>query len=166
MQLILFDFLISSLTVAPQLLGIPVESMACCDLKRESLQMVSANFPHLQHFHYNLQDQTAGASCSAHPGKFCRPAKVPDLAVIGSPCQPFSRQRVKRSVVGSVRGHSSFETTMSDLPTWLEAHQPRCAIAEQVHGLDVAESVQDPVTPLQRPGQFHDSFMTAVHSRY
>lgn len=73
-----------------------------------------------------------------------------DLAVVGTPCQPYSRQRVKRSQVGSVESHKSHHTTFSDLLQWMESLQPKALIAEQVVGFDQPESVEVRTTPFQR----------------
>jgi hypothetical protein len=73
--------------------GIPVEGIACSDLK-QSYDMASVNFQ-------SLQAQIHGG-CLIHPhvGRL----RCPDLACTGTPCQPFSRQRTKRSTAGSVVG--------------------------------------------------------------
>jgi len=76
----------------------------------------------------------------------------PMLGVIGTPCQPFSRQRTKRSAEGSVAGHSKFPTTFKDLLAWLETYEPQCGTCEQVEGFTQAESPSVPESPMDRPG--------------
>ena len=73
-----------------------------------------------------------------------------DLGVIGTPCQPYSRQRVKRSQAGSVENHKSNSTTFTDLLHWLGGLNPKACVAEQVVGFNQPESVEVRTTPLQR----------------
>lgn len=74
-----------------------------------------------------------------------------DFGIIGTPCQPFSRQRVKRSAEGSVKGHKSYSTTFDDFVSWMTHFQPKAGCAEQVEGLDIPESTSDRRTPMERP---------------
>ena len=73
-----------------------------------------------------------------------------ELAVVGTPCQPYSRQRVKRSMAGSMEGHKSHSTTFGDLLLWLDGLEPRAVVAEQVIGFTQPESVDVRTTPFER----------------
>lgn len=134
-----------------QLLRIPVKEIVCCDLKKECFDMAMANVEKVGHFHESLQAQIAGSHCYMHSGNKCTPDKCPDLFICGTPCQPFSMQRSKRSMEGSVRQHAKWSTTFVDLIEWLGTFQPKAGFLEQVLGIDQAESTSDRKTPLSRP---------------
>eukprot|EP00438_Fugacium_kawagutii_P030561 Skav222976 [mRNA] locus=scaffold2762:15098:16594:+ [translate_table: standard] len=133
------------------LLGIKLGAISCSDIKKESFAMVRENFEPT-HFHSTMQNQIKQVACWMHPAHLCQFQTVdgPDLAVVGTPCQPFSRQRVKRSASGSVRAHSKFDTTFKDLIDWLSEFEPKTAVAEQVVGLHSPESSSERSTPMDR----------------
>lgn len=135
----------------PQLLGIKIGEISCSDIKKESLAMVRENFEPT-HFHSSMQNQLKQVACWLHPAHQCELKVVggADLAVVGTPCQPFSRQRVKRSATGSVRNHHGFATTFSDLLQWLQEFEPKSCVAEQVVGLHTPESSTERTTPMDR----------------
>lgn len=138
-----------------QLLGIPVESISACDLKQISWEVVRRNFPNLKHFFDSLDGQITSAGCNVHPGLDavgCIQADSPDLGVIGTPCQPYSRQRVKRHHPNSVREHRGYDATFTDLVLWLQTFEPKAGFAEQVEGFDLPESSAsgDKTTPMQQ----------------
>ena len=127
-------------------------TLSASDLKQQSFDMIKENFPELGHYFQSLDDQLNGRDCLIHPGRLCNPEgmECPDLAVTGTPCQPFSRQRVKRSAPGSVAGHKAYDTTFKDLIAWLHAHEPKVAVVEQVEGMDLRESATCPTSPLDQ----------------
>ena len=69
------------------MIGIPVNHISASDIKPQSHDMIRENFC-VDHWYDSLEDQIADAPDEV--GTY-------DIAVIGTPCQPFSRQRVKRS---------------------------------------------------------------------
>ena len=141
--------------MALQLLGFTVRSYNCSDPKPASYNMVMENFGDtVSHFFPCMWCQSENEECKLHPGKICAEASRVsfDIGVCGTPCQPFSRQRVKRSAEGSVRNHSLFEATNSDLMDWLRCHRPKVSVVEQVMGLSIPESTSSTTTPLDRPG--------------
>ena len=104
------------------------------------------------HRHASLQDQAEGAPCLEHPdGTGCQ-CFSPFLGVVGTSCKPYSVQRVKRFVEGSVKDHRDHELTQRDLVSWLETISPCVAITENVEGWDMPEHPGDKSTPLQRRG--------------
>ena len=72
------------------------------------------------------------------------------LAVLGTPCPPFSTQRTKRFKVNSVREHAAYGTTFNSTLAFLETFNPVTAVLEQVAGFDMPESEADETTPLTR----------------
>ena len=126
--------------------------------------MITQNFPaSVKHFFNTLEDQVEGLACKIHGGNCfgrkihdgccsCNGHEDIDLGMLGTPCQPFSRQRVKRSQAGSVKGHGKYLTTFRDLIQFLKTFEPRTAVLEQVAGIDTPESTIDRRTPLQRSG--------------
>ena len=141
--------------------------MVCADPKPASFDIITENFPaSVTHFFPNLQAQVGADGCKLHPqhGSCAFFKKPPHLGVIGTPCQPFSRQRCKRSAEGSVRAHAKYDTTFVDMIDWLKCFEPMVAIGEQVAGIDIPESVTNPETPLDRPTTFHLSHLSPVKS--
>ena len=126
------------------MIGIPVNHISASDIKPQSHDMIRENFC-VDHWYDSLEDQIADAPDEV--GTY-------DIAVIGTPCQPFSRQRVKRSVEGSVKAHAKYSTTFGGFTDWLQAYEPKCGCAEQVEGLGIPESTMERVTPLDRLGPF------------
>ena len=102
--------------------------------------MIRENFHDLTHFYMSMDDQTRGTGCvhsKASGSAGFMPnfhVESPDLGITGTPCQPFSRQRVKRSAPGSVAGHKAYETTFTDLVCWLHSFEPKVAIVSRWRG--------------------------------
>lgn len=72
---------------------------------------------------------------------------------MGTPCDPFSEQRTKRYVNGSVKEHPLYNVTFRDAIGLLRKEcAPKAAILEQVMGFDKPETREsDPSdTPLKR----------------
>lgn len=126
---------------ACQLLGIKMNEINCCDSKPQSRDMIRENFYGAKIFE-SLNDQIDDGSGIETDY---------DFGIIGTPCQPFSRQRVKRSAEGSVKGHKSYSATFDDFVSWMTHFQPKAGCAEQVEGLDIPESTSDRRTPMERP---------------
>jgi site-specific DNA-cytosine methylase len=103
-----------------------------------------------------MSEQTAGAPCQLHgdadscdPKAGFRDGHV-QLAVFGTPCPPFSNQRCKRNVAGSVKSHRDYNITFQDTILWMQEFEPGTAAMEQVLGFAGAESSLDNSTPLAR----------------
>lgn len=131
-----------------QLLGMHVKHISCSDLKPISKDFVMANFSNIEHWHPSMREQLEGANCSIHAdaaelGFHCGHDFDPDLAICGTPCQPFSRQRLKRSAPPNQ--HKGYSATMEYLVPWLQSFEPKACCAEQVEGFSLREdgSVQD-----------------------
>ena len=111
----------------------------------------------VRHFHASMEDQVSGVCCTLHRGQagcIGEPAGVVDIAVAGSPCPPFSMQRSKRYLDGSVEQHPLYYVTDDILPRWLVRFEPKFAVLEQVMGFDRPTEAGQSVTPLQRPLMF------------
>ena len=110
----------------------------------------------IRHLHETLQAQVAGETCckcAADGGSSslggCKVSQSPDLAVVGSPCPPFSQMRSKRFKDGTTKAHKEFETTFTDVIQWILKFEPVTVIMEQVAGFDKPLSVDECQTPLQ-----------------
>lgn len=125
------------------------------------MDFISQNFPELTHFYTDLESQCDDrAKCTLHDRTASsglhscfdesRSHGGFDLGFVGTPCQPFSRQRAKRSQCGSVKNHKAYSTTFEHLLAWLKTREPKVAVVEQVTGLQVAESTTERTTPLDR----------------
>ncbi len=73
----------------------------------------------------------------------------PDVGITGSPCNPFSTQRVKRYVQGSVSCHTAFETTMTSIISFYQTVEPKLGVTEQVAGFDQPIQAGSESTPMR-----------------
>lgn len=80
----------------------------------------------------------------------CPQKASPDIGVTGSPCNPFSSQRVKRFAAGNVALHVDYETTMTSVVSFYATLEPKLGVTEQVAGFKQPMSSEDPTTPLQQ----------------
>ena len=101
-----------------------------------------------------MQDQIHGQQCASHEGQHgsCAISQV-DYLVMGTPCQPFSCQRVKRFAPGAVAVHSLVSCTFRDSYELLEAFEPPTATMEQVLGFKRPMEKGSDETPFDRPGE-------------
>ena len=76
-----------------------------------------------------------------------------DVAVTGSPCNPFSVQRARRFCTGDVKSHASFDLTDDVLIKFYVAFEPKFGVSEQVLGFDLPLSTTEKTTPYRRPFQ-------------
>ena len=116
------------------------------------------------HIYRSLQDQVKSevvcGSCSGTISAAvlgpCSPQKdvqgPVDLLFTGSPCDPFSQQRVKRFSDGNVAAHEQFEVTMSQVIKLYLLHEPKKAVFEQVMGFTMPFVSGGSETPKDRPG--------------
>ena len=144
------------------MLNINFEILSCSDMKKISREICEANFTDvkIQHFFESMEDQRRQTKpCSLHEDALdvdtmkpmpCTHGRRPRIAVFGAPCQPFTRQRDKRSVDGSVRAHSKFHVQMQESLDWMARFMPEAAISEQVEGFSQPETKQDTSNPLDR----------------
>lgn len=162
----------SYLVVGPcchQELGIAFDILSVSESNRGYRKFLEVNFgDRIRHMFEDFQDQIDGKPCLLHQGQClsctgCGNSVEPaDLAVLGTPCRPFSRQRTKRWANGSVQSHQHFKTTFSTAYNFLEVKNPQCCILEQVEGFDAPFSSEDPVTPKQRQGFGSKSLHTTI----
>lgn len=114
---------------------------------------IDANFPGVHHVHATLEDQVNGCPCLLHPSNVTCGCgeESPDLSVLGTACDPYSRQRPKRFVTGSVKSHQDYLTTFRDTLDFLTRFEPHTAIMEQVAGFTMVYSSSEEDTPKKRP---------------
>ena len=88
--------------------------------------------------------------CSLHPHEHTCPLPVEiNLAVTGSPCNPFSTYRTKRFADGAAV-HSMYKTTSEDVVSFYRRFEPHCGITEQVKGFGMPTSENDQQTPMAK----------------
>jgi hypothetical protein len=135
-----------------QELGLGFATLSCSEPNTSFQRFVLANHSPM-HFHSTMNHQTAGCACVLHPlAESCAADPgVVNVAVFGTPCPPFSTQRAKRRVDGSVQAHAAYLTTFEDSISWLSKFEPITACMEQVLGFDMAVSTSDSSTPMNRP---------------
>ena len=140
-----------------QELGIPFTCIGISEKDPAYRSFVTNNFPDVKHVHETLQEQSCGAACLLHrvsgdsfSGCACGPDQPPQLAVLGTPCDPYSRQRPKRFISGSVKTHKDYGTTFSDTYDFLRQHEPKICVMEQVPGFNMPFSSDDDETPKDR----------------
>ena len=103
--------------------------------------------------HGAVEDQIRGKPCRCHPqSEGCNIAQKGQikLAVLGTPCPPFSKQRPKRFQDGTVKSHSHYSVTFSSAVDFLARFEPMVGLMEQVDGFDLPFSTTDSETPKMR----------------
>ena len=125
-----------------QALGLQLSIVTASDPDPNARTFMERNFC-IESLHATMSDQTS--AWLEDPGG------RPDMFVAGVPCKPYSTQRAKRFAAGSVKRHHNFETTFSEFFDWLDVHDPRSGILENVLGMDEKMDTVDETTPLQMP---------------
>lgn len=74
------------------------------------------------------------------------------LFVVGSPCNPFSRQNTSRFKVNSISEHSLSTITFDQIFESLKTMKPATALMEQSEGFGLPFDTRTTETPLQRQG--------------
>ena len=75
-----------------------------------------------------------------------------DYLFMGTPCNPFSPQRVKRYSNSSVKDHQLYKATFKEAFDMLLTFRPKSATMEQSLGFGLPEEAGGEVTPLRRLG--------------
>jgi len=70
--------------------------------------------------------------------------------VLGTPCNPFSRQSTKRFQTGGVKNHALYQHTFTDVFQVLDNFHPPTVTMEQSSGFDLPYSKDDSTTPLSK----------------
>jgi site-specific DNA-cytosine methylase len=138
-----------------QVFGVEFEVLGCSDPKLSSQSIIKDNWSHVvTHFHDTMAAQLAGEPCCLHPNSsgcnVTEHVKDVDVAIIGTSCRPFSKQRAKRFSDGSVKDHKDVSLTFEDLTNFIADNEPISLIAEQVEAFDRKESSKVDETPLQQ----------------
>ena len=138
-------------TIKFEELGIPYDCKSMSEKCQAFRDFCSSNYPEgFEHVYETMEDQAEKGPCLLHPTGECKVESV-DLACFGTPCDPYSRQRPKRWVDGSVKAHEDYGTTFQASVNLLKAYEPKVAIMEQVDGFDMKYGGDDDATPLSRP---------------
>lgn len=105
----------------------------------------------VQHLFVDMDSQVAGGICCCLHSHtkgvgqvrgcrgVCKVDAGADVFVTGLPCKPYSTQRAKRYAHGSVKEHENYKTMFVDFFNWLDVHDPKSGIVENVRGLDKPE---------------------------
>lgn len=152
----------------PQELGIDFDIISVSEPCRAYREFCLANHENIAHVHLSMADQIHGAACERHcHAENCVIHCEPMLAVLGTPCPPFSVQRAKRFKAGTVQQHKAYKTTFESALLFLETFNPVTAVLEQVTGFDQFETAGDTMTPLGRhaPALLADD-VPLLHSYY
>ena len=119
-------------------LNLAFKCISASEPDKHKVAFLESNFPGqpLRMFK-TLEDQLESDDCML----------TPHVAVWGTPCDPFSRQRCKRFSDGAM-AHVGFDTTFSELKRWLEVFNPAAGVMEQVEGFSMPLHTGTSVTPL------------------
>ena len=129
-----------------QALRVPYRAVGTSEPNPEFREYQALNHEGIEHMHLTMEDQHRARPCTLHKhAESCDPCAslpggCPQLAVFGTPCPPFSRQRTKRFAENSVREHQAFAVTFEDTFKWLQKFEPITALMEQVKGFNARES--------------------------
>ena len=115
-----------------------------------------------QHWFPTMDAQTQERGCLLHSGGNCPFSGEVDYLFAGTPCNPFSPMRSKRFSDGSVKSHKMYANTFGDAFDTLTKFNPVSVTFEQSMGFDLPESVDSPVSPLQRLGPFDKTRVLSV----
>lgn len=146
-----------------QFFDVPFHASGCAEPQPAFKSYVMANHgSDIEHFHERMSDQIASSPCILHPaGTGCQAiAHDVGLLVMGTPCNPFSKQRTKRGRTGEMREHWAYDITFQDSLALLRTAQPKAAVLEQVPGFGQPEDADDweaDSSPYDRPGSFEVS---------
>lgn len=117
------------------------------------------NKKRLSHLYPSIEAMLADEPCIlAHDGTQhgqqckCCAGISPSLAMTGSPCNPYSTQRAKRFLDGSVANHPLATVTMTGVVEFYLKFEPKLGIMEQVKGFMKRTSHTDMETPCDRQG--------------
>jgi site-specific DNA-cytosine methylase len=138
-----------------QALGLNFITIGCSDPKEHARAVTLENWSHkIKHFHKTLAEQLSNHACCLHPQSdgcdVIQDVSDIDVAMIGTSCRPFSRQRNKRFATGAVKAHEDHGLTFDDLVSWISTYEPVSLIAEQVEGFDKVESKSVTTTPFEQ----------------
>ena len=131
-----------------QALGLSFVCLSSSEPTAEVRKFQLLNSGSVLHQHRDLQSQLQGKPCCLLQGSRagCCPASNAQLAVAGSPCNPYSTLRTKRFCPDSVQSHGLYDTTFQ----WLCKFTPVTFIMEQVPGFDLPDASGSNDTPLKR----------------
>ncbi|CAE7612088.1 unnamed protein product [Symbiodinium necroappetens] len=133
-------------------LNIEMDIMSVAESDESYRSFISANHNDgggIKHMFKSMEDQMSGHGCLLHSGQQCH-VEQPDLGVLGTPCNPFSRYRHDRYHAGSVMSHSQLPLTMERALEWLLLFQPATVVLEQVEGFMAPLSCDEDGTPFDR----------------
>ena len=134
-----------------QELGIPFKLLATAEPNGDYGKFLSANLePHCQYS--VLKDQILGQKCLKQHSGPCHVLVDPQLLVIGSPCNPFSRQNTSRFKPDAVEQHSLSAITFEEVFQAMKTFQPLTMLMEQSEGFGLPFDKNTEETPLSRPG--------------
>lgn len=136
-----------------QELKIPFQCISTSEVNEKYRSFAYVNHAEsVTHWYATMKDQQEGKTCVAHTdgGGPCPVVADVQYMILGTPCNPFSVQRPKRFLDGSVREHSMYEQTFKDAFEHLRVFQPLTVTMEQTGGFDLPESKSVSTTPMQR----------------
>ena len=147
-----------------QALNIEMDILSVAESDESYRSFISANHNDgggIKHMFKSMEDQMSGHGCLLHSGQQCH-VEQPDLGVLGTPCNPFSRYRHDRYHAGSVMSHSQLPLTMESALEWLLLFQPATVVLEQVEGFMAPLSCDEDGTPFDRQAVCAHSSVTSV----
>ena len=147
-----------SLSLSPaetdfEALGIPFECIAVAEKEKIYRECITLNNPRVKDECVydsveSLLDQVKDSTSVLH--RQVNSTGV-SLAVMGSPCNPYSTKRSKRFADGNVAEHSMNRTTQGSIVDLYLQFEPRVGVTEQVKGFQMRTSDQDEASPYTRP---------------
>ena len=142
-----------------QALGIPFKVWSVADTDPQCREFIRMNFS-VQHMHTSMRSQIKGSPCQWHAStgaSSCNPQQTHcscencSLGCSGTPCRPYSTQRAKRFVEGSVQEHRDHSLTDESLLEWIAEACPEAGFFENVEGWNLPEHQGSECSPLDRP---------------
>ena len=134
-----------------QELGFKVNVVSVSEPSAACRAMIAANHQNIPFVFDDLQMQREAAARQSSSNLKGPRMTGADFAITGTMCTPYSKQRGKRFLPGSVREHEHDSLTSVHCLAWVQQLAPLAGVVENVEGWNMPESFVASVSPMSRP---------------
>ena len=139
-------------TMTAEALELPFKCFAVAEKNQSYQETILLNNPSMSHATVYDSVESVLREVKNPESRLAREVseKGVSLAVMGSPCNPYSTKRCKRFVDGDVATHPMNGTTQTSVVEMYKEFEPRIGITEQVRGFQMRTSASEDVSPYDR----------------
>lgn len=139
-------------TMTAEALGLPFKCFAVAEKNKNYQETILLNNPSMSRANVYDSVEAVLHEIKDPESSLAREVSVQgvSLAVMGSPCNPYSTKRCKRFVDGDVANHSMNGTTQTSVVEMYKEFEPRIGITEQVKGFQMRTSTSEDSSPHDR----------------